>query len=200
MSRELAEQEFSYFVDSSDIGSNPVKINVILPDEDKNILCQRLGLHSIDNLKADIILERNSVNKFILAKGKIIADICQKCVVTTEPVHEIIEEKFESWFAEPNQAVSFAKARRERMSRKECNDLPMMEECEDPDIIVDGKIDLGELVVQYFSLFLTSYPRTKDTIFENDGDKALGVAPEGTYDNPFAALKDWKAGESKKDK
>ncbi len=200
MSHELVEQEFSYFVDASEIGYKPVKINVSLPDEDKRRLCLRLGLHSIDNLSADIVLERNSVNKFILVKGKIIAEIYQKCVVTTEPVPEIIEDNFEAWFAEPNQAVSFIKARRERMSRKEKSDQPVMEDSDDPEAIIDGNIDLGELVVQHFSLSLLPYPRADGASFDNGDDNTLGAAPEGAYDNPFAALKDWKAGESKKDK
>ena len=195
----MSEQEFSYFIDSSDIGSTPVSINVPVPADKAAILSKRLGLHSINSLSADLVLERNPVNKTICIKGIIHADIHQKCIVTTDPAHEIIEDEFEAWFSDPNSAVSFVKAKRERMSRKEKNDQPVMEETDDPEPIVDGKIDVGELIVQHLSLSLNPYPRLDGAQYKGKGDGALGEAPEGTYDNPFAALKDWKINEAKKE-
>ncbi|PCJ02791.1 MAG: hypothetical protein COB14_00825 [Alphaproteobacteria bacterium] len=194
-----ADQEWSHFVESDDIGAACFRVDVAPSDVFYPVLCRRLGLHSIENLRAELKLQRNSVNKVIHIKGSISADVHQKCVVTAEPVQETINDTFNAWFEDPNQTVSFEKAKRERMSRKEQDKQPMIGEAEDPEAITDGEIDLGELVIQHLSLALHPYPRIDGAVYEGD-DGALKDAPEGTYNNPFAALKDWKKNETKKDK
>ncbi len=190
--------EWSHLIDSDDIGGKVKHVEISAPNSSIPALCKRLNIHSIDSITASITLQRNGVNKVIHVKGTINATLYQKCVITTEPVHDVIEDEFEAWLADPNSAVSFAKAKRERMSRKEQNDLPIIEESEDPEAIIDGKIDLGELVVQHISLALNPYPKIEGARYECKSE-GLGDAPEGTYDNPFAALKDWKDKESAKD-
>ncbi len=195
---DISKQEWSYFIDSDDIGVNAVHIEISAPKDAFNALSKRLNVHSINEINAKITLQRNGVSKVIHVNGTINADLYQKCVITTEPVQEIISEDIHAWFADPNGAVSFAKAKRERMSRKEQNQLPIIEEHEDPEKIIDGKIDLGELVVQHISLALNPYPRTAGSEYSNQ-DSSLDDEPDGMYDNPFAALKDWKDKESKKE-
>ncbi|PCJ99833.1 MAG: hypothetical protein COA45_03185 [Zetaproteobacteria bacterium] len=194
-----SNQEWSHSINSDDVGVKPFRVNIVPEQEIFPALCRRLGIHSIESLKVDIKLQRNSVNKVIHVYGHICADIHQKCVITAEPVQESIDDKFESWFEEPNQTVSFEKARRERMSRKEQEKQPVINEEEDPEKIIDGKIDLGDLIIQNLSLALNAYPRIDGAVYDGDGD-TNSAAPEGTYDNPFAALKDWKQSEAKKDK
>lgn len=194
-----ADQEWSHFVETDDVGAARRRVEISPSEEAFPVLCRRLGIYSIESLKADLELQRNSINKVIHVKGRISADVHQKCVVTAEPVQETIEDTFDAWFEDPNQTVSFEKAKRERMSRKEQEKQPMIDEADDPEAIIDGKIDLGELVMQHLSLALDPYPRIDGAVYESD-DAALKDAPEGTYDNPFAALKDWKKNEAKKDK
>lgn len=194
----IAENEWSHYIESETIGLKPMTLSLELEHNNLPQLCKRLGLHSIDNLRADLTLMRNQINKVIHIKGHIHGTVEQNCVVTMEPVREEVSDEFEAWFAEPSQAVSFTKAKRERMSLKEQDEQPIIEEFDDPEKVVDGKIDLGELVTQHLSLALNPYPRAESAEFE---DKNVGLedAPDGTYDNPFAALKDWKMQEKKKD-
>lgn len=192
-------QEWLQIIESDDIGTACVKIKSSPPSSFYPVLCRRLGLHSIGSFHAELSMQRNNVNKVINVKGEIRAEVYQKCVVTADPVKEIVTETFDAWFKDPNQAVSFEKAKRERMSRKEQEKLPVVEEHDDPEDIVDGKINVSELIIQYFSLALSSYPRLDGVAYDGDA-LGLGAAPEGAYDNPFAALKDWKSSESKKDK
>jgi len=192
------EFEWSHNIDADEVGLRTVSVK-ISPDEAQiSALCKRLGVVSIEKLEADLTLKRNEVNKVIHVEGTVLADVTQECVVTMEPVTDHIEDRFEAWYAEPSSAVSFTKAKRERMSLAEQDEQPIIDEFDDPEGVVDGKIDLGELVTQHFSLALNLYPRADDAPFET----AVGLddAPEGVYDNPFAALKDWKAAETKKEK
>ncbi len=193
----LMENEWSHFIESERVSEKPWVIELVLGDEAKPALVKRLGLHGIDNMKAELRLQRQQVNKVIHITGRITANLQQKCVVSMEPVEEHVEDEFEAWYAEPNQAVSFTKARRERMSAKEQEEQPILEEFDDPEPVIDGKIDLGELVTQYLSLALNPYPRAEGVDYK--AEASLEVAEEGTYDNPFAALKDWKEREKKKD-
>ncbi len=195
---ENIEREWSHFIDAATIDEVGKRFDLSPEGESVSALCNRLNLYGIPSLTANLSLKRNGVSKFIHVSGRFTVNVTQKCVVTTDPVEEHLKEEFEAWFSEPNQAVSFAKARRERMSLKEQNDQPMLEEHEDPEPIIDGKIDLGELIVQHISLALNPYPRCEGVEFDG-ATKGLEDAPDGTYNNPFAALKDWKKKESDKD-
>ena len=192
------EQEWSHNFVSDDVDTKPVNIAISADKDNFLSLCNRLGLHSIESLSADITLSRNEVSKAIHVEGKIHADVHQKCVVTAEPVAEHINEEFEAWFAEPSDAVSFTKAKRERAAAQDRNEHPMLEEQDDPEEIIGGKIDLGELVTQHLSLSLNPYPKVDGAEYENI--QSTLKDDDDIYTNPFAALKDWKADEKKKDK
>jgi hypothetical protein len=196
-SKQVSAQEWSHLISSEDVGRKPLRISLSVPKDSIPALCKRLGISSIEVLKVDFVLTRNPVTKVIQVKGDMHADIHQYCVVTAEPVAEHIEDSFEAWCTEPNNSVSFDKAKRERMSPLERSELPMLEEYDDPEEIIDGRIDLGELVTQHLSLSLNPYPRNEAAVFESQ-DKLLDDE-EGMYNNPFAALKDWKTAEKKKD-
>lgn len=192
--------EWHYPVYADEIaGGKAVKLSIEPTEQERIALNNRLGLYALKDLKADLRLQRNPGNMVIHIMGKIMADIVQQCIVTLEPVAEHIEEEFESWFADQTQAVSFNKAKRDRLSIKEKGEQPMMEEYDDPEAIVDGKIDLGELVTQHLSLSLNPYPRAQGVWYEKGDDELRLNDTESQGKNPFAALKDWKAKEGKKE-
>lgn len=192
------QKEWSHAFKAEDVDRKPVLVEISAPESAYSALCSRLGLISIDSLKAKLTLVRNDVNKVIHIQGQILAEVQQKCVVTAESVAEVVDDTFEAWFAEPSNAVSFTKAKRDRTSTPENNEHPMLEEEEDPEEIIDGKIDLGELVIQYLSLSLNPYPKKEGAEYENK--EASLDHDQDVYSNPFAALKDWKSGEKKKGK
>lgn len=186
-------QEWSHYFVEEELDKKPIQLNISMPKENAALVCKRLNLYAIESLDAKITLTRNPVTKVIHVKGLLNADVKQYCIITAEPVNEHIKETFEGWFVKTNNAVSFEKARRERMDLQEQDKQPMLEEYDDPEEIIDGKIDLGELVIQHFSLFLTTYPRKEGTVFDNQEESLK--EEKGMYDNPFAALKEWKSSE-----
>ena len=190
-------EEWSHTLLSEDVDQKPIVIDLSAPEECFKLLSKRLNLHSIIKLDAKIKLARNSVTKVIHIDGKMDAVVFQRCVITTEPVEERVKDDFEAWFSEPNNAVSFTKAKRERMKPQEQEDQPMIEEYDEPEEIENGKIDLGELVTQYLSLSLNPYPRADGA--EHDVKSSSLTHEDEIYDNPFAALKDWKMSEKKSD-
>jgi len=189
--QEILENEWSYLFDTDkDIEKGRAQLTLAPDDDVRKRLAQRLGLLSLDMLEVKIDVVQHSGSPVIHVKGHISAQLVQPCVVTLEPVPAKIKEDFESWFADKEVAISLAKKRREKESKGGHVEVRMLEEHDDPEPIVDGKIDLGELVTQYLSLAIDPYPHAEGVAFEvgDDGEGPKSPSPN----NPFAALKDWK--------
>src|SRR5690606_22661187 len=100
--------------------------------------------------------------------GEFSADVVQTCVVTLEPVPSHISGSFETFFSEdgvdPDSEVDF--------DHDNDEDLP--------ELIENGKIDVGELVSQYLSLELDPFPRLPGASLGGKQGESLGKT------NPFA--------------
>jgi uncharacterized metal-binding protein YceD (DUF177 family) len=186
---EVTVSEWSYLVDDAEVEDKPLRLSISPDDTQRHELLKRLGVKEIPRLKVDFVLRR--VNQIVYVTGALDAVIIQDCVVTLEPIETRIRDEFDAWFADPDKAVSLAKARRERQLQKGNNEMPMLDESEDPEPLRDGKVDLGELATQYLSLSINPYPHAEGVVFEVGDDKPAAVASEARK-NPFAALKDWK--------
>ncbi|HRQ60725.1 MAG TPA: DUF177 domain-containing protein [Alphaproteobacteria bacterium] len=188
--------EWSYLVEEDRAGTDITDITIAPNAEEVAALCERLNLKGLEELSARLKLDRQSGSMVVHVSGRFTAHVTQACVVSLEPVVSDLDEEFEGWFANPDNAVMLAKARRERQAKNGEGETPIMEEKDDPEPIVNGHIDLGELVTQYLSLALDPYPRApgyEDETAEVEVIKAEGPGAE-LRRNPFAALKDWKKG------
>jgi uncharacterized metal-binding protein YceD (DUF177 family) len=137
----------------------------------------------ISSLEAKLKIVREN-GRVLHITGRFTADIVQNCVVTLEPVKSHLEDDFESWFADPGQAVSFARARHEKQKLQGESERPMLEEYEDPEPVIDGRINIGEVVAQYLSLAIDPYPHAEGVERVGQDDEQKKEA-----DNPFAKLK-----------
>jgi uncharacterized metal-binding protein YceD (DUF177 family) len=103
--------------------------------------------------------------------GRFVADVTQACVVTLEPVAAHLEQDFTASFA-PGGAADAGEI------------VVALDDAEPPEEIVDGRIDLGEAVVQQFAVALDPYPRSPAA--------AAAAAERGSEEQgrkgPFAAL------------
>lgn len=184
--------EWSYLIDEEDAGTAVIKLSLEPNAEEKSALAERLNLVSLDSLKAEIAFEKQSGGMITHITGRLEADLTQSCVVTLEPVQDHVEENFEAWYADPEKAVSFAKERRDRKTEKTETELEMLEEWEDPEPAIEGKINLGEMVTQYLSLAINPYPHAEGVEPPEEEDKIIHEEIPEARKNPFAALKDWK--------
>jgi uncharacterized metal-binding protein YceD (DUF177 family) len=148
-----------------------VRTYVIEADEaERRALALRFGILGIDKLRADLALVPVAGTGFVGMSGTFDAEVQQACVVTMEPVRARISESFEVGFGpeQPGQANEV---------------LIDIDESDPPEPIVDGKIDLGEVVAQHLSLALDPFPRSPGVEFKGLGDLDT---PNGT--TPFAIL------------
>lgn len=189
--KTILETEWSYLLDVETLEGTSNTITIGPDEEAKKRLAQRLAVVSVDDLQAEITISRGAGEAAFHIVGRIDAKLTQECVVTLEPIKAHIEEDFEAWFADPEAAISIAKARHEKLNDKGHGELPVLDERDDPEALVDGKMDLGELVTQYLSLSVDPYPHAEGVQFEQPKTKA-DEEGEDIIKNPFAALKDWK--------
>jgi uncharacterized metal-binding protein YceD (DUF177 family) len=189
--KELSEPEWSHFVEAEKVGTTPLKMTIGPGPEERKRLAKRIGVAELTSLESDVVMSRDAGSNVIFVSGQIRANVVQASVVSAKPVKGEILDSFEAWFADKDQAVSFAKAKQERLTKEGQNDLPFLDESEDPEPVVNGMVDVGELVAQYLSLAINPYPRLEGEHYKY-GDDEKSKAPKEVADNPFAALKDWK--------
>lgn len=126
-------------------------------EAERNAVAKRLGLLALDNLNATLQLKRGQGDT-IIVKGDLTADVTQSCVVTLEPVKSLIKEDVVATYSDG------APAGLDEFDPDDANDAP--------EPVENGKIDLGELVVQHLSLALDPYPRKAGAEFKGFGDAA----------------------------
>lgn len=189
--RRVPEPEFSYKFSVEDLEKEPLTIELEADEAQQKALAKRLTVTSVDSLTARITLERTA-GHVIAASGKLNADITQECVVTLEPIKSHIEDQFDAFYSEKTDAVSFAKAKRDKIVENQDPEAPFLDEKDDPERIVDGVIDLGEVVTQYLSLSVDPYPRKEGAKHHLSDDDEEAVKAARKTHNPFAKLEDMK--------
>jgi hypothetical protein len=191
--KTLAEPapEWSFMVDADKVGSSDLKLSLKPNEEERKNLARRLGIKTLESLEADLSFAREAGT--IHVTGTLRADVKQECVVSGKPCPDHITEEFEAWYADKDKTVSLAKARHEKQVHKGGIETPILSEAEDPEPLIEGKIDAGELITQYLSLSINPYPHAEGVEYEHGDD----APPPPKLDNPFAALKDWKGKKNK---
>jgi uncharacterized metal-binding protein YceD (DUF177 family) len=103
--------------------------------------------------------------------GAVHGALTQICVVSLEPFPATIDEEVDVRFA--SQAVET-----KPVTAKETFSL---DDEDEPDPVIDGKIDLGALAAEFFALGIDPYPRKPGATFEQS-------TKSEPADSPFSAL------------
>ncbi len=189
---KLLDAEWSHWIHVDHLKNGTTHFDISPEQEDIDRLVRRLGIVAIKKLDAHVDVSKQPGAVSYHVNGRFNADVVQECVVSGTPVDASVRDEFEGWFSDLSAATSISKARHQKELEKGFGEIPMLDESDDPEALVDGKIDLGELVTQYLSLALDPYPHAPDVEFD-DLAKEKGLVSEGAdIKNPFAALKDWK--------
>jgi uncharacterized metal-binding protein YceD (DUF177 family) len=187
--------DFPHLIPAARVGQDYTETSFEADARACALLAKRYNITSVEAVSGYAKLRRESDGVTIYVMGSFKADVTQSCVTTFEPVADHIEEDFEGWFLDETHAKSFKKAKKKRavsdledFAAEEDEDF-MAGENEDPEPIINGMVDVGELVAQYLSLALNPYPKSEKA-------KAIGqLAQEINPDkpSPFDVLKDYKA-------
>lgn len=189
---ELEEQEFSHFFNVNELIKGYADVTIEASEGQAKDVARRVNINEIKSLTANLKVQSSKGSGLYHVKGALTSTVIQECVVTLDPVETKITEDVEGWFADRAGAVSFAAAKREREGSKAQGEVEILDEKDDPEPLIEGHIDLGELVTQHLSLAIPPYPHKEGVEFEV-GDDQVSQNDDAPYKkNPFEALKDWK--------
>lgn len=135
-------------------------------------IAKNLDLLSLDSLAVEITLVP-TVSGWRM-DGRVRAEVVQACGLTLEPMPASIDQTFLVNLSEqaPEQEVD------------ENGEIDLELDDAFPDVVEDGKIDLGQYAVEQLSLALDPFPRKEGAVFEQP--------PEPAELSPFAVLKAFK--------
>lgn len=154
-----------------EVGEKAQQFEIKLDAKECDAVADRIGVIKL----SDIAAELSAVQKHeqIKVSGKVSYHVVQECVVTLEDVANDISSEFEVLFTEEEQELTDDTLATEEMAEQ----------------IVDGRIDLTELVIQQVSLSLPDYPRADSAKFEDhiEAPEMLEPIEERTH-RPFADL------------
>lgn len=178
------QNEFTRHVKIAEItGANKTVRQRIEADEsERAALAARFDIVSVDRLVADIAVTRAGDKVRYHVTGTLTADVTQESVSGGTTVPDHIEEEFEAWFADTTSVALFDKAKRGKVEEDIGGEIEMRDEKDDPESVIDGMIDIGEVAAQFMGLALNPYPRSDG---ENPQDY---IENEGKSENPFAVL------------
>ncbi|MEC8091231.1 MAG: hypothetical protein VX108_01440 [Pseudomonadota bacterium] len=131
-------------------------------------LAARFGYVSVDALAADLRIKRAAKGAWDV-RGRLHAEITQACIVTGDPVSESVDFEIE-----------------ERYVLASVPEDEIVVDLGDAEPLVNGCIDLGEMVAQMLALSATAWPRS-----EGAPDNFRAVEDEQAH--PFAGLSSLKS-------
>jgi uncharacterized metal-binding protein YceD (DUF177 family) len=169
--------EFSRRIRVQELPDEGVEMEIAAAAEEREALARRLGLLAIDRLSVSLSLTADGKG-LVHLRGAAVAEIVQTCVVTLQPVPGHLALDLDRYFAP------------ELADRKTARSVVDVEGDDPPDPIVDGTIDLGEVVAEQLAIEMDPFPRAPGADFT--GYRCGPEASPGD-DTPFAVLRKlWK--------
>jgi uncharacterized metal-binding protein YceD (DUF177 family) len=160
---EKEKNPWSVVIALDDIPDTGLHIEIEAAEPVRVELARLAGLRELPHLAAVYDLARRGSGVHVA--GQVNAHLGQVCVVTLEPIESDLTEAIDLVYAPTEQAPA--------------KDLKLDEEA--PEILVDGKIDLGTIATEFLLLGIDPYPRKAGAEFAR-------VKADDAGARPFAAL------------
>lgn len=139
-------------------------------------LAERFDIEGLEFLRAEVHAKPFAHGDLVRLTGHLAAKVRQTCGVTLAPVDSDLDGDFEMTF-------TFAP------EEPEGQEIELDAEGEDPpEAIIDGVIDIGEVVAEQLALLIDPFPRAPGAEFQAPEDTEAGAL------SPFAALAALKKG------
>ncbi|SDD69085.1 YceD family protein [Rhodospira trueperi] len=180
--------EFSRRVAVASLPADGREMVVAADVDERRALADRFGLAALHRLAATVTIRPLGGGRGVTraeVTGTLEAEVEQTCVVTLQPLSRTVQEALRVRFSDeagsdvPETALDFDPAG---------DDDP-------PDPILDGEIDLGEVLAEALGLALDPHPRADGVAFDATAWTGAPVPQEEekVADGPFAALAAIKA-------
>lgn len=173
---------FSHRIRVGQVSHNPIELRIEADAREREGLAKLWGIMGVETLSAELKIRRWKKDG-IKVFGTVHAEVTQACVVTLEPVPQVIDEEVEETYVPEDSPLA-------RMPANDAGEIVI--DAAGPDLpqpFSGDRIDVGELVAEIVAMALDPYPRKADIAFEGhvESDAADDRKP-----SPFAVLKSLK--------
>jgi uncharacterized metal-binding protein YceD (DUF177 family) len=170
----IHEPELSRPLPVDKISAGGVEETIVADDKERRRLAARFVLLELKGLEARLTVTPTRGGDMFAVKGRMEADVVQQCVVTLEPLPSKIDQAIDVLYVG------------QELLRDQLGKPHLDVEEEETEAIVNGVIDLGELVAQNLGIALDPYPRKPGLAYVEAeyGDAIVA--------NPFAKLAELK--------
>lgn len=171
-----AAPELSRPVALADIGAAGLRLEIVADGGERAALARRFALAALDRLEAEARLDWLRRGRRLRLRLRLRAEVSQVCVVSLEPVPQILDKTIELVFARPEEATPSVTV--------------VIESPDEAEPLTGEALDLGEIVAGELALALDPYPRREDATIE-DLEAEPGAAGDDDaegVESPFAVL------------
>jgi len=170
----VPQAEFSRPIAADQIGPQETEREIVANANERARLVERFDLLALDRLTATLSLKRGR-GRMIQVQGRFEAEVVQACVVTLEPVPARLSESFAVAFGtEPAGGAGAV--------------VIGVDDEDPPEELIEGRIDLGEIVAQQLAVALDPYPHAPGAGEKVEVPEQGESAAEKKTASPFAAL------------
>lgn len=170
---------FSRPIDPASIPEGGTERHLVADEEERREIAREFGLLELSALSAELAL-RHWRREGVEVKGRLRAELTQSCVVTLEPVVQVIDEPFEVRLVPAGSRLAGPEAQKH-------GEIAVDPTAEDPPDVYSGHfIDLGAIVEEHLALFIDPYPRAPGAELAQAFDTEQDKGEE--RESPFAEL------------
>lgn len=169
----------SHKVQVSRLPKNGLEVTIEADEEQREQLAEEHALRSVDALKATLNVTAWKKGGVKVA-GRVVANIVQDCVVTLEPVEQVVDEEVSGLYVPEGSKLAIP-------VRSIEGEILLDAEGEDsPETFSGDFVDVGHLAEEFFAMGIDPYPRKPGAevkSVEDDDD-----APRGPLYEKLKAL------------
>ena len=173
--KSFMQKEFSFPLIVEDLPQTEQRYKMNANADNLQYVAKILQVPEVKFLEADFVVKNNHRNSILNVSGHIKTSIIIQSVISLENFKQDYDFDFSTDF--DTKATLDSQKEDEDDWDKEI-----------PEIVVGGKIDLGDIAIEQIALRLENYPRITGETFNFKPDFDVNERP----DNPFAALSQLK--------
>lgn len=172
---------FSHRIRVGQVSHVPIELRIKADERERAALAELWDIVSVEALTAEFKIRRWKKDG-VKVIGSVHAELTQACIVTLDPVSEVIDEEFEENFAPEGSALARAPA-------NDAGEIVVDPDGPDLALFVGDEIDVGAFAAEMAAMALDPYPRKPGVEF---AEHVEGDAKDDRKPSPFAVLKTMK--------
>lgn len=172
---------FSHPIKVGQVSHVPIELKLTADQGERTGLAELWGILGVEALTAELRIRRWKKDG-VKVTGTLHAQVTQACVVTLEPVPEVIDEEFEENFVPEGSALA-------RIPANDASEIVVDPDGPDMSLFSGDEIDVGAFVAEMAAMALDPYPRKAGIEFATHIE---GSPEDDRKPSPFAVLKNMK--------